>query len=161
MKGTAAPPHAPAPSSHPARAGASRRPRRGREPESGRPGPVPGRNPRARRERREGPAGQAGGPPVRHPARLLAECGLADGVTPHTLRHSFATAQMEAGTSLPVLQAQLGHRDISSTQVYLYVATHLLMERPSPLDPGPLRWAGPPSPKNRSKLGAMVSDSES
>jgi site-specific recombinase XerD len=41
---------------------------------------------------------------------------------------------MEAGTSLPVLQAQLGHRDISSTQVYLYVATHLLMERPSPLD---------------------------
>ena len=61
-------------------------------------------------------------------------CGLPEGVTPHTLRHSFATAQMESGTTLPVLQAQLGHRDINSTQVYLHVATHLLMERPSPLD---------------------------
>jgi integrase/recombinase XerD len=62
------------------------------------------------------------------------ECGLAGWVTPHTLRHSFATAQMEAGTSLPVLQAQLGHRDISTTQIYLHVATHLLLERPNPLD---------------------------
>lgn len=62
------------------------------------------------------------------------ECGLSADVTPHTLRHSFATAQMEAGTSLPVLQAQLGHRDISTTQVYLHVAAHLLLERPNPLD---------------------------
>lgn len=84
-------------------------------------------------------ANQAGGPlNVRCAQRIIKlaarECGLAEGVTPHTLRHSFATAQLEAGTSLPVLQAQLGHSNISTTQVYLHVATHLLVEAPSPLD---------------------------
>jgi len=62
------------------------------------------------------------------------DCGLADGVTPHTLRHSFATAQLEAGTNLRVLQAQLGHGNLNTTQVYLHVATHLLLQAPSPLD---------------------------
>ena len=67
--------------------------------------------------------------------RLAAqECGLTGHVTPHTLRHSFATLQLEAGTNLRVVQAQLGHGSLSSTQVYLHVATHLLLEAPSPLD---------------------------
>ena len=61
-------------------------------------------------------------------------CGLGGGVTPHTLRHSFATAQLEAGTNLRVLQAQLGHRSITTTQVYLHVSTQLLLRLPSPLD---------------------------
>jgi site-specific recombinase XerD len=61
-------------------------------------------------------------------------CGLGRGVTPHTLRHSFATAQLEAGTHLPVLQAQLGHRSITTTQIYLHVSTQLLLRMPSPLD---------------------------
>ncbi len=61
-------------------------------------------------------------------------CGLGRGVTPHTLRHSYATAQLEAGTNLRVLQAQLGHRSITSTQVYLHVSTQLLLKLPSPLD---------------------------
>jgi site-specific recombinase XerD len=66
-------------------------------------------------------ANQAGGPlNVQSAQRVIKlaarECGLAAGVTPHALRHSFATAQMEAGTSLPVLQAQMGHRDICTPQ---------------------------------------------
>jgi site-specific recombinase XerD len=61
-------------------------------------------------------------------------CGLGSGVTPHTLRHSFATAQLEAGTNLRVLQAQLGHRSINTTQIYLHVSTQLLLRLPSPLE---------------------------
>jgi integrase/recombinase XerD len=60
--------------------------------------------------------------------------GIGKRVTPHTFRHSFATAQLEAGTSLPVVQAQLGHTDISSTQIYLRISTRLLREAPCPLD---------------------------
>jgi len=66
--------------------------------------------------------------------KAARDCGLGSGVTPHTLRHSFATAQLEAGTNLRVLQAQLGHRSITTTQVYLHVSTQLLLRLPSPLD---------------------------
>ncbi|MDP3178007.1 MAG: tyrosine-type recombinase/integrase [Spirochaetaceae bacterium] len=64
----------------------------------------------------------------------LKEADLSKRVTPHTLRHSFATTQMEAGTGLPVVQAQLGHASIRSTQVYLHVSTRLILQAPSPLD---------------------------
>ena len=62
------------------------------------------------------------------------EAGITKRVTPHTLRHSFATAQMEAGTGLAVVQAQLGHADIRTTQRYLHVSTHLIQQAPNPLD---------------------------
>jgi site-specific recombinase XerD len=62
------------------------------------------------------------------------EAGITKRVTPHALRHSFATAQMEAGTGLRVVQAQLGHASISSTQIYLHVSTRLILQAPSPLD---------------------------
>lgn len=66
--------------------------------------------------------------------KAALDCGLGRGVTPHTLRHSYATAQLEAGTHLGVLQAQLGHRCITSTQIYLHVSSQLLLSLPSPLD---------------------------
>lgn len=67
-------------------------------------------------------------------ALALKEAGITKLVTPHTLRHSFATAQMESGTELPVVQAQLGHACIRSTEVYLHVSTRLILQAPSPLD---------------------------
>lgn len=70
--------------------------------------------------------------------RALAEAalkaGIAKRVNPHCLRHSFAVHQLEAGTDLRVVQVQLGHDSIRSTQVYLQVSTRLILKAPSPLD---------------------------
>jgi integrase/recombinase XerD len=62
------------------------------------------------------------------------KAGIAKRVNPHCLRHSYAVHQLEAGTDLRVVQVQLGHDSIRSTQVYLHVSTRLILKAPSPLD---------------------------
>lgn len=66
--------------------------------------------------------------------RSVAKAGLPKGISPHSLRHSFASHLMEAGVEQRNIQALLGHRDPKSTEVYLHVSNKTLMGIRSPFD---------------------------
>ena len=76
------------------------------------------------------------------------EAGLSTAISPHTLRHSYATGLLEAGVDLLTIGQLLGHKSFMTTMIYLHVRRPHLQSTPSPIDWLPVRqcprWLEPP-----------------
>jgi integrase/recombinase XerD len=78
--------------------------------------------------------------------KAARRCGITQRVTPHTLRHGFATDLLEQGVDLRTVQVLLGHASIGSTSLYLHVSTARVQRLVSPLDRLPADPTRPTSP---------------
>jgi site-specific recombinase XerD len=73
-------------------------------------------------------------------------CGITKPITPHSLRHAFATHLLESGTDVRRIQLLLGHRSLATTSRYLKIATSTVCATASPLDLLPKIEPLPPQP---------------
>ena len=89
------------------------------------------------------------------------EAKLSAAISPHTLRHSFATGLLEAGVDLLTIGQLLGHKSFTTTMIYLHVRRPHLNSTPSPLDWLPVRqcprWLEPPRQEPPEAGGAVPS----
>ena len=76
--------------------------------------------------------------------RARRSCGIQKPITPHSLRHAFATHLLERGVDVRRIQLLMGHRSLATTSRYLKVATSTICATTSPLDLLPN--IGPPQP---------------
>ncbi len=74
--------------------------------------------------------------------RVARRAGLTKAITVHTLRHSYATHQLEAGLDLLTLQRVLGHQSLKTTAEYVHLTTRQLQRTP-----GLLEWLARPVPE--------------
>ena len=70
----------------------------------------------------------------RHLRKAAIEAGISKRVTPHVLRHSFATHLLEDGYDIRTVQQLLGHNDVRTTMIYTHVAKKNILGVKSPLD---------------------------
>lgn len=92
-----------------------------------------------------------------------AKAGIARNITPHTMRHSFATHLLEAGVDLLAISRLLGHKSFATTMKYLHVRRLHLNSVPSPADWLPVRqlpqWLQPPKDNNENSNNGESSTS--
>lgn len=66
--------------------------------------------------------------------KAVYECNITKRVTAHTLRHSFATHLLQAGTDIRTIQQLMGHKDLKTTMIYTYIAADHCKGTKSPFD---------------------------